>query len=300
MSSLAQSIGHNYCGQHSAEASISLPVNVRPRRRREVVVSDESAQKEYRKPPIEEAIVQFQFAPDESWDASLAGKLHQDSRIKPHYPATPRTQEFIQLNIQVNPPEHKSALSKTAEHIQLLSEDSRRIITVGDHVVGISALRPYERWSDLRERCASVLAALVDVTERSTLPALARVGVRYVNRLMIPLGTRDPQQLELESFFNCGPRDVEGLPPAMDHFVCRTSGAYEDGARLICTFASLPQFREDGRLAFLLDIDIAQQFDGVQFEADEVLALTDRAHERIKEVFEASITSKTRRVLNEN
>lgn len=258
------------------------------------------AQRAYRSPSIEEAIVEFQFARDEPWDASLSGKLHQHPLIAPHYRATPRKQRFKHFQFKVTEPQEQADVTETAR-IQLLTEDGTRVIMVGDGVIGISTLPPYDGWAAVRQRVEAVLNALAELSPGGVLPRIVRIGTRYINRIMIPGG--DPlagsSGIDVERYFNCGPRKVAGLPAAMPSFLCRTSGQYEDGARLTSTFLPYPEQNKAGRIAYLLDIDVAQ-LPGAEaaMTIGEVMARVDVLHGHVLGVFEASITDATREVLD--
>lgn len=258
------------------------------------------AQRAYRNPSIEEAIVEFQFARDEPWDASLSGKLHQHPLIAPHYRATPRTQKFKHFQFKVTEAQEQADVTETAR-IQLLTEEGTRVIMVGEGVIGISTLPPYDGWAAVRQRVEGVLKALAELSPGGVLPRFGRIGTRYVNRIMIPSG--DPMAGmtggDIERYFNCGPRRVAGLPAAMPSFLIRALSQYEDGARLTSTFAPMHRFHEVSRMAILLDIDVARGFEpATQLSVERAIEHTDRFHDRVRDVFEASITDATREVLD--
>lgn len=248
----------------------------------------------YRNPSIEEAIVEFQFARIGDWDASLSGKLHQDSHIAKNYPATPRNQKLVQWDLRFGEEGETSAVNHEINRVQLLSPDGKRVITVGDHVLGVSTLRPYDGWPNVRERVAAVLNALCATMKGGSLPPIARIGVRYINRLVIPPAEEGDLTPRYEEYFHCGPKSVASLPPTSS-FLCRTTGTYGDGSLLTSIFA--PYKKEPN--AFLLDINITEAFgESDSMELGRVMKYVDTFHGHVTEVFEASIKKPMREILN--
>lgn len=254
----------------------------------------------YQNPSVEEAIVEFQFARVGDWDASLAGKLHQHPSIADAYPATPRNQKFFRWDLNFGKGE-TSGVNHEINRVQLLSPDGKRVVTVGENVIGASTLRPYDGWESVRSRLRLIVTTLHELQAKEDAPRIQRIGVRYINRVVIPSQSDDPARprIILGEFFNCGPREVSGLPPMMDSFLCRTSGVYGDGAKLTSTFAPIPRSQEPGRMAYLLDIDIARLFESpVAVDVEQALNQVDVLHTHVSDVFEASITDKTRGILD--
>ena len=81
----------------------------------------------YKNPPIEEALVEFRFAPGQEWDLTIPGKLHE--KVKDSYPGKPRQQKLLQAAVQAvqgQPPGF--TLQEGIMRVQLVDADRRKDI----------------------------------------------------------------------------------------------------------------------------------------------------------------------------
>jgi len=263
-----------------------------------VVVRKESAQLAYKNPPVEEAVVEFQFARSTEWNDGLAGVLHMHPLLTTTYAAKPKERQITQVDIQFGSAQDENFARRSIERrVQLRSEDGARVVTVGSYVLGVSTLKPYDGWGAVRGRVRDVLKAFHEV--ESDVPPLRRVGVRYINHVYVPLELAEfgaPQQLK--RYFNCGPRWEAGCPP-IHEFLTRTVRIFENGARLTTTFAPLAKGSHETP-GFLLDLDTAQMFSEPLSEpVDGILSLVDRFHEEVRAAFDASLTGEAKEFLDE-
>lgn len=252
-------------------------------------MAEAATAKRYRNPPIEEALVEFRLVPAQEWDLTIPGKLHQHPAIKDQYPGKPRTQKVVEAALQAAPqqPPHLT-VREGVSRIQLVSEDGRRLISLGTDVLSVNVLHPYEGWEEFRPRIEAALKAYAEV---AAAKAVARVGVRYINKIVLA-GT----ELDLGAYFRFGPPSAEGLPKRMGGFVSRVEYIYDDGAKLLLTYASVEA--PAGRSAFLLDLDAI--WEGPEpLTMDKVMRIADDLHDREERAFEATITDKTRKVFDE-
>jgi uncharacterized protein (TIGR04255 family) len=252
-------------------------------------MTEPTARKKYANPPIEEALVEFRFVPGQEWDLTFPGKFHQHAKIKDAYPGKPRMQKFVEAALQTTaggPPNF--AFREGVGRVQLLSEDSKRLVTLGPDVLSINVLRPYDDWERFRPRIETALAAYVDV---ATPKAVARVGVRYINRIVLP-----GAGLDVSVYFHCSPPTGTGAPAQMVAFVSRVDYAYPDGAKLLLTHATMDA--PAGQAAFLLDLDVFREA-SEPFPIDTVMGIVDELHEREGTAFEAALTEAARKVFDE-
>lgn len=170
--------------------------------------------------------------------------------------------------------------------VQLVDDDAKRLISIAPNMLSVHVLRPYEGWVRFQPRTASAVAAYKDVVGVETVQ---RLGLRYVNRIVIPTPAVD-----LDEYFTCAPRSPEGLPDRMASLLSRVEYVYDDGKKLIVTFATIEA--TPGTCAFLLDLDGVWEGQGIG--VDVVLPILDDLHERIGSAFETLITDKTREVFD--
>ena len=137
--------------------------------------------KQYVRPPIEEALCEFTFAPlSPQFDFSLPGRLQLRNSMR-EYSGAPRTQNIQTIVTGANQPHF--AVQNALFRIQLPTVDGTRMVAVGANVLAVTVLRPYDGWPNFRPRIEAALAAYREVTPVS--PAV-RIGVRYVNRMVVP------------------------------------------------------------------------------------------------------------------
>jgi uncharacterized protein (TIGR04255 family) len=252
-------------------------------------MSELTAKRQYRNPPIEEAVVEFRFDSGGEWDPTLPGKLHSHPNLQGRYPGRPRAQRTLEASLKAGADQPPNVSFKEGiVRVQLLDESAKRMVTLGPDVLGVNDLRPYTGWSAFRPRVQAALSAYAEIASPKLV---VRIGVRYVNKILV---SREP--LNLEDYFLCGPRTILGLPSTLNAFTVRTQHVFDDGVKLLLTFANLeePSVRAP---QFLLDLDVS--WEGSEPVAvDEAMARVDDLHEREGTAFEATITDAMREVFD--
>lgn len=245
------------------------------------------SRREYKNAPIEEAIVEFRFAPGSEWDLTIPGKLHQHPAIRDVYPGKPRTQRILQGKLEATAGQPAAFnFQEGVGRIQLVDADAKRLVSLGPDLLSVHVLRPYEGWDKFRPRANFALTAYREV---AGVNSMSRIGLRYVNKIVVPV-----REFELYDYFNCAPPSPEGLPEQMASFLTRVEYVYNDGRKLIVTFASIeaPQ----GASAFLLDLDGVWEGQGIPIDA--AMSIVDELHGRVGAAFERLITDKLRGVFD--
>lgn len=238
----------------------------------------------YRNPPVEEALVEFRFVPGQGWDPTLPGKLHQHTAIKSGYTGKPRTQKIVEAALEAGRDQpSQMTLREGFSRVQLVNENGTRLISLGPDVLSVNVLRPYEGWIEFRQRIETALQAYAEVAEPG---GVSRVGVRYINKINLPA-----QEIELKTWFRCGPPTVPELPGKIAGFVSRVEFLYPDAVKLLLTQASIEA--PDGPPAVLLDLDVLWE-SGETRSPDAIMTLVDDLHERAGNAFEALITDAAR------
>ena len=257
---------------------------------------DDSSRRRYRIPPIEEAICEMHFAPGRDWDLTIPGKLQ--SELGSAYigrPQEQRVQVFgVGLEQQGSPPSIQ--IGEGLAKVQLVTEDSRRIIGVGPDVLSIHILRPYHSttypeptgWMEFYTRIEEALKAYWNVAEPI---GINQIGIRYINIINIPGDT------DLDKYLNSALPKMDILPSHMTNFVSRVEYMYQDNIRLILSQSSVGD--QPNNLGFYLDLDLIWS-DVDPVDQARALTIASDLHDREKQAFEAIITDKTREVFNDN
>lgn len=241
----------------------------------------------YTNPPIEEALVEFRLVLAQGWDLTLPGKLHE--KVKGEYAGKPREQRLVQASFQSvegQPPGF--AMHEGFGRAQLVDTEGHKLLSLGPDVLSVNVLKPYDGWQSFKPRIDQALRAYAEVAGADKV---TRIGVRYINRVVIPSSDIDPSD-----YFLCGPAAPQvGLPSRLGAFVNRAEHVFDDGTKLIVTFASIDA--EEGSSAYLLDLDVIWE-GTAPLEISAALEKVDLLHQREGEAFEALITDKTREVFH--
>ena len=244
--------------------------------------------RKYKNAPIEEALVEFCFVPGQEWDLTIPGKLHQHPAIKDQYPGKPRTQKIVEAALQTDPGQPPNlAVRGGVSRIQLVDESGNHLISMGSDVLSVNVLRPYDGWEQLRPRIDTALQAYAEVAGPS---GVSRVGVRYINKIILT-----EREIDLGTYFRCGPLSIPELPKKMAGFMNRIEFLYDDTVKLLLTQASVEAL--EGQSAFLLDLDLIWESTEAR-GLDAIMAVVDDLHEREGAAFEAVITDAAREVFD--
>ena len=248
----------------------------------------------YRNPPIEEALCEFRFAPGPDWDPTVPGKLQAE--LGDEYSGKPREQRAVQVGLRVQ--RGKPADLQYDEglaRVQLVTRQGTRMVGVGPDVLSIHMLRPYQDlsnvskggWEEFQSRIAAALKAYRNVAQSSTV---VRVGVRYVNTIVIPLAS-----VRVEDYLRCAYLEIDGLPDQYVNFVSRVEYVYDDGARLALSYGLLGAASDS--VECLLDLDVVREAE-TWFDWEKSLEIADNLHERAGSAFEVVVTDKARELFD--
>ena len=248
----------------------------------------------YKNPPIEEALCEFGFAPESDWDLTIPGKLQ--GALGDEYSGKPKEQRAVQvgLHMQRGKPadlQFDEGLAK----VQLFSKAGTRMVGVGPDVLSIHMLRPYQDpldsekggWEEFRPRIVDALQAYRAVASPS---GVNRVGVRYINKILVPLAS-----VRVEDYLKCAYLEIDGLPQDYGNFISRVEYIYDNETRLVLSYGLFSTSSKG--VECLLDLDVIWQ-SGTLIDWEESLKIADDLHERAGSAFEAVVTDKARELFD--
>lgn len=235
----------------------------------------------YRKPPIIEAVIELRTAdsvPDRLVDKAA-------STIRKRYPKSEVLHEFtVKLGLPSAAKTEKIGHKLTADTGEFVSQVARRRMA-------FSSLAPYPGWTAFTEEFRDIYSRWSKVVGQRRLD---RVGIRFINRIDIPL---EPSGfLRSEDFLHVGIT----LPPSTGNFsdawqvtgVCPVQGTpFMVTIRCGTTDAAL-----FGYASFSLDLDLHTEVDVPQSDTD-LWNLLAAAKVAKNQVFEECITDRTRALL---
>ncbi len=253
-------------------------------------MSETATRRTYKNAPIEEAIVEFRFKPDPDWDLTIYGKLAEQPEIKNAYRGKPRQQKTMEAALRTGPEQAPSfAVREGPGRFQLVNDDATQLLSLAPDTLSISLLRPYSSWHNFRSRVEAALKAYQEVAKPK---AVTRMGVRYINKIVLPL---KDEAIKLDSYFICGPPAAPGLPRKLGGFMSRGEYIHDDGVKLFLTQASVEA--PENFFAVLLDLDVIWEGSEAS-DLASAMSIIDDLHDREGQAFEATITDETRAVFD--
>ena len=240
----------------------------------------------YRKPPLVEAICEFQFQSDKTWDWTIPGLVYQ--KISKDFPEKNQEQSFqlrlaleqspLQPNVQPLPHQIGGALTK----MQFLKSDKTAMVQVGPDLLSINVRAPYPGWDSFAKLIQEQFEIYVGIASPTKFK---RIGLRYINRIDFDL-----TGMEITEYFSYYPHLPESIEQKHGPFAMRVMHSESDGQDvLIVNLANVPS----ANLSYLFDLDYSLvQPDSVKLANG--LAWIYNAHTKIEVMFEACITDQLR------
>jgi uncharacterized protein (TIGR04255 family) len=175
------------------------------------------------------------------------------------------------------------------------SSDKRQVFYARLGGFAFAVRAPYDRWETFRDEAHR----LWDMYRSITKPvSVTRVGVRYINRIDIP----EAPALQIERYVRIYPEVSLDLPyeGLMSNFFMQLQMWQEDLRCMLIVNESPTAPPNPNITSILLDFDLFREQFQEPWSADEdstVWAFLEQLHDRKNEVFEASITERTRRLI---
>jgi uncharacterized protein (TIGR04255 family) len=239
----------------------------------------------YRRAPITEAVIELRFA--QTIDSETVQKAVR--RVRSEYTfEEPETGISAQLDMAAQKAEFQHAWSG----VKLSSLERTDLSMFRTNGFACSRLAPYLGWEAFQPRATRDWDAL----RATTGPlALARIGVRYINRIDVPVAT--DVGIRVEDYLNVGPRSPEVDEPITGFTVqiVRPLGVDDCGVILNSATVESPLI---GFASFLLDLDVYREKD-LPRRDDELWALIERMRHHKNRVFESCITDQARTIFDQ-
>ena len=238
----------------------------------------------YRKPPVVEALCEIYFV-GSAWDDTVPGRFYD--RVKDRFPVK-RQREIQEAEVAFSAMGEAAArVRRLQPWMQFISENRDRMIQLGRDLLVVNQLRPYPHFEDWEP----VLYSALDICRELARPqGIARIGVRYINKVVIP----EPV-VRMEDYFTIYPHLPSAMGDAHGAFMVRVElPSQKGGHTVLVTFGSAPADAPE-HIAHSLDLyDIFQPPQPVAL--DDVPKEVRTAHDNIVTAFEGSITERLRQL----
>lgn len=241
-------------------------------------------QRHYPKAPITEAVIDLRV--ELPGDVTVEDLANADPSMEGGYP-TRRNHVAIEGRMDFGE-QVESAVQQAHVGYVFLSEDERQIFQARLDGFTFSRLAPYDRWEAFSDETRRLWDKYREVARPEWV---TQIGVRYINRLDLPMPMRD-----LRDFLRTFPEISTDLPQELNGYLMQLQVPQEDlEATLFLNQALVPPPNPQVA-SVLLDIGLFRQT-GRLTDEEEMWALLAEFRIRKNEVFEACITNNTRELL---
>lgn len=246
---------------------------------------DRLPKQHYPHAPITEALIDLRVElPPELAVAALGQMLEGDEAMKNAYPGK---EALLREEFQFAPGIGASSMRQEAG-FRYRSADGKYVCQARVDGFTMSRLAPYENWETFQpeaQRLWTMYRAIANPAK------VTRVAVRYINRIEVPLPVKD-----FSEYFRTFPEVSSDLPQGLAGFFMQLRMDLNEAKSFAIVNQTILEDVKPGRddiAPFLLDIDIFRTVE-LPTEDDEIWRLMDKLAEEKNQVFEASITNKTR------
>lgn len=162
---------------------------------------------QYKKPPLVEALCEFEFERNTPWDSALQGLIY--NRLELEFPERKETQGF---EIDILPGRETPVKEfRRSGKLQFWKKDKTALVQVAPYILVVNVLKPYPSWDEFSRLIRDKLKVYRDVTK---VEKIRRLGLRYINNI----GLREIP-VKFEENFNFRPHIGEGLPQNYEQFI---------------------------------------------------------------------------------
>lgn len=229
----------------------------------------------YENPPLHEAICEFRFEPDSSWDLAVPGLV--SAKLADILPTRRQTTSFETSTQPVS-----NGLEQQVTQVnwlQLWQEDDKAVVQVSPNLLSVNRLAPYPGWEEFLPLVKRSLNEYKEIAEPS---GIQQITVRYINRINFE------NPIQLEEFFDFYPFVGKRLPQELGSFIVGMQTAYENGRDVLQMQMRSTVSDDSGALSILLDLVYFSGQPGV-VKFENVFEWIKCAHDRIEDAFEGCL-----------
>jgi uncharacterized protein (TIGR04255 family) len=234
-------------------------------------------------PPITEALLDIHVELDSAMDISELATLQEG--IAQRYP---KRHNLITSasNMQIDA-EGVREIAPPAirpRGFLFLSPDERKVVQARVDGFTFNRLRPYERWRIFREEAWELWQRYINVAHPLRV---VRVGLRYINRIELPLPFAD-----LKEFVLTTPEIAPELPQGMAHFFMQLVIPHPEQPIMAVISQTMEHTKPDDQFVPLIfDIDVSRQL-SVSPTSEEVQEALELLRDFKNTIFLKSMTDK--------
>jgi uncharacterized protein (TIGR04255 family) len=247
----------------------------------------------YSKAPITEAVIDLRITSSPGFSVEDLAPLREV--VAERYPNQESEHVFFEQISLVETDLLRTGGGHQLNGFRFASQDKRETFYARLDGFAFSIKAPYDRWESFRDEARGLWDLYCSV---AGIESVTRVAIRYINRIDVP----GAASIKLEDYLRTYPEVSADWPEEglMSNFFMQMQLWQEDlGCWLVVNEApDMPP--AEGVMSIRLDFDLfREQFeDPWRTDDDEaVWEFLERLHDRKNEIFEATITETTRRLI---
>ena len=242
--------------------------------------------RQYRKPPLVEAVAEFHFSAVAGWSEEVVTSIQTDLAEQFDHRSVVTAIE----GRMVFGPEGISQHASPVERVRLSGSGHPVIVQLGPNLLSVNHLAPYTHWDGFAPFIRAAYSAYISHAKPQ---GLNMVMLNYVNRIEVP-----PGPVRLEDYFGVYPQLAAPLPEGHGHFLLNVNLPFEDARDTLRL--QFNTFGEPGgaATAFLLVLQYVPGASAISM--DDPFAVLEPAHQHIEDTFEGCMTDKTRSLFEED
>ena len=239
----------------------------------------------YKQPPITEAVIEIKFV-------TTFDPVRLDEANKKFAKNYPQHQAVKQQLIKINLPNKEQQGSKaTAQREESVGHrrsdpDVTQLLLALPSSFIVSQLAPYSGWEAFFKRFVRDWNVWKRVMGHNEI---ARIGVRYINRIDIPVVDNVAR---FEDYLNYYPHTPTSLDPVLAYAIQTENYLSNIDCKLTINSAVVEAPILD-HMSFVVDQDISREFNPPQKDS-EIMSLLEQIRLEKNRIFEACITDKAR------
>jgi uncharacterized protein (TIGR04255 family) len=221
------------------------------------------------------------------FDPKLDAKVVKSagSKFLKHYP---RANDHKEYQVEVDAQQQRAVFNTVAEGVRMANEDQTEVLLLLDDRFGRAVLAPYPGWDAFHETIVRDWQVWRPIAKPKKL---ARIAVRYINRLDLPLDGNGLVNLhDYLRFYAEFPENVTG--PSLYTACQQVLKVGEDELMVSLNLVTTPPALVD-HLSCVLDLDIYRETDVPQSDEDLWDLLARMRHHKNR-LFEALTTDRAK------
>lgn len=241
----------------------------------------------YKHPPITEAVIGITF----EQPIDEAEILSVQEKFAANYPQH-QTISNLNLKVNVDTVNKNKTTAAVEEEIghRRATPDMTQLLVLSSATLIVSQLAPYPGWDEFFGRFARDWKQW---NRHMGFRQVKRVGVRYINRVDIPV---TGSIVEHEQYLNVFPKVPDTFGP-ITAYGLQVAFYFEDiGCNLNLNSAAAPSPLPN-HASFVIDQDISKEIDPPQSEKD-IHGLLQQIHLKKNQIFEACVSDRSRELFN--